>query len=199
MGIYSFGIGTEWVFEDWAGHVLGCEVHAMDPTEQFRESHEEHTAENVQFHYWGLKGKNERLTHNYGHLGGEMLNLADMWAKLGHKEAKRPIDLIKIDCEGCEWESFVYMAQHEPEVFTNVRSIIIEVHVTKSLRVHTEEDLRTVEKFWELLLDKYGFRLWYFHENPGAHFDREVHPVLLDLGLKPNVCCYELAFFRDLR
>jgi hypothetical protein len=121
--VYSFGIGGEWAFEDWAaGH--GCEVHAFDPTKELRERHSQHNVRNVTFHYIGLGGSDADLnfTSGYGKLGGMLMPLDRILTSLGH--AHRPIGVLKIDCEGCEWEA---MTGEGSSAFANVCSIILEV------------------------------------------------------------------------
>ena len=199
--VYTFGIANLWEFEDWAGE-LGCEVHAFDPTIKYLEKHQAHSSKNVFFHYEGLKGPSSKSTASklvstsYGELGGEFFTLSDLWVKYGHRAANRSIDLIKIDCEGCEWESLVSTAKHSPEVLRRVCTIVMEVHVVNSLQMKNLKQLMLMSDFWRLFIEEIGFRLWYVHKNPGGVQDREVNRILLHLGLEENICCYEIAIHR---
>ena len=197
--VYSFGIASQWTFEDWAGS-KGFEVHAFDPTTQFRSAHESHSAQNVHFHYMGLgarRGKAETWSHHvYGTLGGEVLPLDELVARLGH--SSRPIQLLKIDCEGCEWEAFVDVATRAPAVIENVCTIILELHVSRTLQMNTTVDVKRMAAFWQLFVVKAGFRFWYMHPNPGDIRDRAVQHHLRALDLDPNTCCYEVGLHREV-
>ena len=201
--VYSFGIANQWTFEDWAGS-RGFEVHAFDPTIRTRAVHEAHAAKNVHFHYMGLGALNGTAgsmtfgngKEGYGALGGEVLPLDSLIERLGHQA--QPIQLLKIDCEGCEWEAFVDVATRAPAALEKVCTIILEVHVTRTLQMNSTADLRRMATFWERYILEQGFRFWYLHANPGAKFDRQVHPKLIDLGLDPSTCCYEIGLHREV-
>ncbi|KAL3927897.1 MAG: hypothetical protein SGPRY_002621 [Prymnesium sp.] len=99
--VYSFGIATQWSFEDWAAQSLQCEVHAFDPTTRYRKRHESHRVPGVSFHYEGLGSLHGTAKHyrsiGYGALGGRVQPLDSLVLELGHQN--RSIHLLKIDCE----------------------------------------------------------------------------------------------------
>ena len=110
--VYSFGIAGAWGFDDSMADA-GCTVHSFDPTAKFRPRHESHVHERVTFHYVGLRGRPDDSSQAegnaatyYGALGGRMLDLGEIMEELGHKR----IDVLKLDCEGCEWEAFAHLA-----------------------------------------------------------------------------------------
>ena len=201
--VYSFGIANEWDFEDYMGS-RGFEVHAFDPTSRFRDEHEKHSAPNVHFHFMGLgaRGGAAGRMHfaGYGSLGGEVLALDELTERLGHgdRDDQRPISLLKIDCEGCEWEAFVDVAVRAPHLVRRVCTLILEVHVTRSLQMNTTADLGRMAAFWRHYVVEAGFRFWFMHSNPGAEVDRTVHPTLRSFGLDPSTCCYEIGLYRDV-
>ena len=195
--VFTLGIADQWTFEDWIGQ-QGCEVHAFDPTIAYLDRHLAHKSDNVIFHYEGLKGNSSTVSaeshvSSYGKLGGEFYTLNELWKKYGNN---RKINMIKIDCEGCEWESFVDAARFYPEALENTCTIVIEVHVVKSLQMRTIKQLIQMSEFWRLFIEVLGFRLWYLHKNPGGPVDRVVNPILIQLGLEPDICCYEIALYR---
>ena len=205
--VYSFGVAEVWTFEDWAGR-RGFDVHAFDPTQRTRASHEAHDTPNVRFHYLGLGAEGggpaaaRAKLDFYGALGGEILALDGLMRRLGHEE--RSIRLLKIDCEGCEWEAFTDVAHRAPWVLKRVCTLVLEVHLTPRLLVNSTADLRRVSDFWELLMVRLGFRFWYVHANPGAalHYltrlrGPAVHPLLRELGADGDTCCYEIGLHRD--
>jgi hypothetical protein len=196
--VYTFGIANQWDFEDWIGS-MGCEVHAHDPTTRYKEIHEGHQAKNVHFHYQGLGIPGDTATHfrGYGDMGGSMMTLGELWRDHGHGgEKNRPISILKIDCEGCEFEAFHQLAVNEPEVISQVCTIIMEVHFSESLQMESAHNLKRMASFWQKYIEEFGFRFWYLHENPGATFDQRVNPLLLDIGMDPTICCYEIALRR---
>eukprot|EP01084_Bolivina_argentea_P302770 522653_1 len=100
--VYSIGVDRDWNFDAMMGQ-LGCEVHSFDPTITLPTN----LAPNVTFHKIGISGANntvgvaKNFSHSlYGEIEGEMLTVAQIMNKLGHKN--RQITLLKIDCEGCE-------------------------------------------------------------------------------------------------
>ena len=198
--VYSFGIAKEWAFEDWAGGG-GFDVFAFDPTDASHSAHTKHHAKGVTFHYMGLGARGGRAgalrTGGYGGLGGEVLALDDLARRIGHDISARPIRLLKIDCEGCEWEAFVDVAERAPHVLEHVCTLVLEIHVTRSLQMNSTADLKRFATFWRLYVVEAGFRFWFLHTNPGAAFDREVPNELRELGLDPSVCCYEIGLRRE--
>ena len=44
------------------------------------------------------------------------------------KRATPIVDVLKIDCEGCEWTAFAEVARRAPNLLSRVRTILLEVH-----------------------------------------------------------------------
>jgi hypothetical protein len=99
-------------------------------------------------------------------------------------------DLLKLDCEGCEWEALVQAAVATPELLERICTIVLEVHFTEELQLDTERAVMRVAQFFDIYVRQAGFRFWYLHANPGGVTDRSIHPEMLRLGLPPGVCCY---------
>lgn len=56
-------------------------------------------------------------------------NDTTLHATNGIKAAAQAIDLLKIDCEGCEWDAFEDLALRTPNLLGGVRQIMIELHL----------------------------------------------------------------------
>lgn len=118
--VYSIGSNNDYRFEATISSIHPhCEIHTFDPTLRSP-----------------FKGANVSTFHDSG-LGAapvraqgwrlKLKSLKDMMTELGH--TGRKLDLLKVDCEGCEYDAFV-------EVFANMRAgnltvdqILIELHL----------------------------------------------------------------------
>ena len=101
----------------------------------------------------------------------DYLTFPQMQQKLGHEN--RTIDILKIDCEGCEWSTM------KDWIGVGARQILIEVHGVPS------PEGRKRDQWYEDPLNPVE---WYdtFRENGYALFNKE-----------PNMqCCLELAFLK---
>ena len=121
--IYSIGSNGDFKYEDYWAKLSNntCEIHTFDFGEYERPG--DKTEKNIHYHRVGL-GSSEQAKSRYSVVDSNPN--ATIWTfnqiikELGHKD--RTIDVLKIDCEGCEWETF-------PD-FTNknIGQINIEVH-----------------------------------------------------------------------
>jgi hypothetical protein len=90
---------------------MECEIHTFDPTIGEHPSHVPKYG-NITFHPWGLADKDE----------GVYKALTTIIKDLHH--SRREIDILKIDCEGCEWTSFSGWFDGD----TIIRQVLIELH-----------------------------------------------------------------------
>lgn len=75
-----------------------CETHIFDYSNNY--NREENADKNMHFHQIGLQGtQQDRHART-----GEFLSFPDILKRLGHEN--RTIDIFKIDCEGCEWDTY---------------------------------------------------------------------------------------------
>ena len=81
------------------------------------------------------------------------------------------------------------IARQEPMILRRVEMILIELHLSHSLRAN----VAGVAAFFKLVFEQHGFRLMYLHANGGKPRDRMVAPALTALGATKNICCYEMA------
>ena len=112
--VYSVGSNNDFSFEeavlrDIAGD---CEIHTFDHT--IGEAPSNLLVKgNVNFHPWGLA----RLDQ-----APNMKQMATIVRELGHEG--REIDIFKIDCEGCEWETVKSWFRSG----ARIRQVLVEVH-----------------------------------------------------------------------
>ena len=170
-------------------------MHSFDPTTSFRAEHENHSVAGVHFHFAGLQTSREcgnvtSFGGNYGPLGGALGTLSSWLGRLNASD--RSIGVLKIDCEGCELPAFLQIARQEPHLLSRVSMLLIEVHLSRSLRATAIG----VQNFFELVFERHGFRLMYLRANNGKPKDREVASSLAHLGAPKHVCCYEMALVR---
>ena len=169
--------------------------HSFDPTTSFRAQHENHSVAGVHFHFAGLQTSREcgNVTiygGNYGPLGGTLGTLSSWLNALNASD--RSIGVLKIDCEGCELPAFLQIARQEPHLLSRVSMLLIEVHLSRSLRATAIG----VQNFFELVFERHGFRLMYLRANNGKPKDQMVDRSLAHLGAPTHVCCYEMALVR---
>jgi len=105
--IYSIGSQGDFSFEVALQKYLNngslCEVHIFDWG-----NYESKMPKGLNLHYhkWGLKGTNDTISGDEGQSfePRQYYTLAEIVKQLGH-ERRRAIDIFKIDCEGCEWDT----------------------------------------------------------------------------------------------
>ena len=93
--IYSVGSFDDFSFEEAITWDVSsaCKVHVLD----HMVSNPRNKACGIHFHPRGLGGAHEPA-------GSDLKSLADIFVALSHKG--RTIDVLKIDCEGCEWNTY---------------------------------------------------------------------------------------------
>ena len=72
------------------------------------------------------------------------------------------------------------------------------MHITTNLGMATKTHLGYIASFWDNYIVKMGFKVATLHTNPGGP-DTQYHaqPLLVELGLRDDACCYELVFHRE--
>lgn len=194
--VYSFGIADDFAFDDYWGN-FGCEVHAFDPTLRNRPAFK---SPNVVFHFSGLTGGKDSGADKfsdagYGSILHPLFTLDRIVNSLGHTDT--PIDILKIDCEGCEWDAFNFLSQNAPNVLVNVRTIAIEVHYVRERNVDSAKDVAKIDTFYDHVITHHGFQPFYKHLNQGGR-NWDLVPELNVSGVIPNHCCYEFSMTRPM-
>lgn len=162
--VYSFGSNNEFSFETHLQRIApNCEIHIFDPTDYSRELQQQLQQQqqeypntettrppNITYHAWGLQPTEE--AHNADEVFTEIGNttahqiqernqrrvvqfktLDDTLRELGH--TGRRIDIFKIDCEGCEYETYRDFLR------ADLRQILIEVHEQVHMTQHLFQDI----------------------------------------------------------
>ena len=120
--VYSIGSNGDPSFEQSVRQEIGphCEIHIFD-MDDYKDRVLEAVPDNAYYHQWGLATRTNLVPNHRGHI---YKSLNDTMAELGH--LNRPVDIFKIDCEGCEWQIY-------PDFFLpgiDLRQILIELHAT---------------------------------------------------------------------
>jgi len=138
--IYSIGSNGNFMFEEGMVNLLGkgvCEVHVFDFTDYSR-SVPKSIRNMVHFHAWGLKSSSASSEAVLGETATKFIqkviaqpskisySLQETVELLGHQG--RIIDIFKIDCEGCEWETYNDWLTAD----VDIRQILVEVHHVRS-------------------------------------------------------------------
>ncbi|KXS14688.1 hypothetical protein M427DRAFT_155794 [Gonapodya prolifera JEL478] len=208
--VYVFGVDWDFSWEDELHDMTGCETHSFDPSLEM-ESH--YRGRNQWVWNRGISPISQNTTGT-GLTSGktatwQLLTLADHMARLGHKH----IDLLKVDVEGYEWDTFA--RAFEDRVMERVEQVLIEVHMFESsLRkwkpasspetpltspgddqvsdavAKTEGILGWIEILD--LFEKNGFVQYYHHTNPMS----SLVSFGDDIDINRLPCCFELAFVR---
>jgi Methyltransferase domain len=136
--VYSFGIHTSWEWEEKMAHLLHCEVHAFDPTM----NHPTNLAPGVTFHKLGLQADGTDLskTHAFEYDAIDpklLLTLGQIMARLGH--VGRKLDVLALDCEGCEWGALNQLACSGESAL--VDQLFLELHFQKDLGLSNQVDV----------------------------------------------------------
>ena len=190
VSIYSFGIADDYDFEASSG-LGGFSVFAFDPTRNYPRS----LAKNVKFFSCGLRGeRNEEWSHHhYGDTVGELLTLTQIFQATNLRVTKKII--LKMDCEGCEWEALSFLAGH-PNILSRIIQINIEMHFTTALRVNNTAAISHMKIVYKLLLN-HGFVPWYIFPQGGSRSDRSHLWKIIENGFPQNLCCFEIGFLRN--
>ena len=201
--VISVGIGGSWELEDrLAG--LGCSVHAFDPTHELHKSHAEHAQSRprTRFYFAGLGAPPQSAAGGaekaglYGGIAADRLKPLDEVMRIAREgRLRQAVDVLKIDCEGCEWDAFADAARRTPTLLASVQHLLIEVHLTPRYGLRSSAQLNTL---MEHLVDTHGFRLFRKpRKNRGFPWARnQTLPALASAGGDRIACCAELHFSR---
>ena len=110
-----------------------CEIHTFDPTDTTGTWKDKAKSAHAVFHDLGLGEKKEFVKIMRTHAQKKKPKCAldtfrNIVRSLGHDE--RMIDVLKIDCEGCEWNVFPDIWKDLEKGVYRIGQILVEVHGT---------------------------------------------------------------------
>ena len=161
--IYSVGSDNDFSFEESVREEISpaCEVHTFDPSIGAAPSNRPKW---VAFHPWGVSsvsgavaGEAHDGERNAAMRAGVFMTLTEISATLGHSD--REIDVLKIDCESCEWGAFAtWFGPGAP----TIRQVLIELHEG----THSYSKAKPVaDDFFRFMRSK-GYAI--FHKEPNT-------------------------------
>lgn len=202
--MYSVGVGNDWSFQV---HALKAArelvVHAYDPTVQLEEKHRAAAlalGSRVNFHFMGLGGGDPptalvgQTQNAYGSLATSSLWTLRQLVDRNPPE-ERQIDILTIDCEGCEWAALEQLWVSGDSLLRSVKLLMIELHLSPTMVPPTPQQFANLFTY---LFDVLDFRLWFIRSNEGYPFDQQVADFIgtASADIDPGLCCYELALVR---
>ena len=147
--VYSIGSHGDFTFETDVFNKISksCEIHTFDRDDHFNNKNFPELAKKagVEFHHTMLG----EPTKKYLNAKRFKKIIPDL------KHEGRTIDLLKIDCEGCEWDQYLQWIEDFKETGVTVRQILIEVH---------DSPLPMVADFFTKMLE-YGFVIFHKEAN----------------------------------
>jgi FkbM family methyltransferase len=193
---YDFGIANQWEFSDSMAKNHGCEVHSFDPSDGHLEQHYAHHQPNVSFHFLGLDGGDAKppaaawtdtSDRGYGAVIAPLQRLDRIMATLGHSA----VDVLKIDCEGCEWESLAGVVRAAPEALSCVRVLLIELHFAKRFAASNSSLANAAETSQHLRSN--GWKA-FFAVQRGWGPDQKEQELSGWKEVGGDSCCYNVGF-----
>lgn len=198
--VYAMGIRDIYSNELLMGRE-GCEVHAFDCTI----NHPATLGKNVHFHPWCLgagKGDDEfkldGARRGTQADGAEFLTLPAIIRKLGHED--RLLTVLKMDCEGCEWDSLDILLREMPTFFNKINMLMLELHFVTTPTATEAKKAQEISKMARVAEGLHNHRVYGFSINSDLSMQRfhdtVYYPTLYNSGVQTGACCYEITYVR---
>jgi hypothetical protein len=157
--VYSVGSNNDFSFEREVKRVIGshCDIHTFDPADYSEAAKEVGS----NYHQWGISNENSSNGN-----GKVMKTLHETAKELGH--LGRTIDVFKIDCEGCELDSFETWVD-SATVGVSLQQVLVEIHAKGEQNGRRNQVLvqpQTTNFFQGM--HKHGYVI--YHKEPNIHF-----------------------------
>lgn len=138
--VYSVGSNGDFRFEEGIHNLIpgACEIHTFDFTNY---AGRVPRGKNIYFHHWGIKPSYTETKSTSDTRFQQVIpankpfkTFQETIKELGHEG--RPIDVFKIDCEGCEWSTY------KDWIGADMRQILVEVHLVPAIAQDFFSDLQ---------------------------------------------------------
>jgi hypothetical protein len=206
----TYGVQREYTFELDVRERLGCRVFALDPTV----NHKAELADGVYFLKWAAPspaGVHEGVTNGVKQASGWVFMPPPLLANLvGVATHSQGIPVLKMDCEGCEYQVWDHVMTHDPRFFTRVDQVSLEVHLSIAIGASSTQNVLNYGRLLSLL-HRSGHRLQFkdiSHCSPpteppeslGAHpLFNKTRYMRLDKDGNPDGHCHNYLFARRRR
>lgn len=148
--VYSIGSNDDVSFERAVHDHIGCEIHTFDPTLRGPFVGQKYAT----FHPWGLGEDGAKGRHQGRNWTSK--SLETIVRKLGH--ANRTIDILKVDCEECEYASLPKFLDIVASGEMRVGQLQVELHMRKI------KHPRKIHNFFAAA-DRAGLRIFHKERN----------------------------------
>jgi hypothetical protein len=195
--IYSIGVREIYTAELLYGRA-GCEVHAFDCTI----NHPQQLGPNVTFHPWCLGTDSSELKLDGGPKrddnGLKFKQLPAIINELGHQNEE--LTMLKMDCEGCEWDALDSLQIQMPTFFSRIRMMYLELHYVSNNKVGSVERAKEMSTMTRVTRTFGNFSTFGYSINSDVSLERFNNPMffreLYDVGLFFGTCCFEFSMVR---
>eukprot|EP00578_Thalassiosira_sp_NH16_P023566 CAMPEP_0181103446 /NCGR_PEP_ID=MMETSP1071-20121207/14870_1 /TAXON_ID=35127 /ORGANISM="Thalassiosira sp., Strain NH16" /LENGTH=593 /DNA_ID=CAMNT_0023186521 /DNA_START=111 /DNA_END=1892 /DNA_ORIENTATION=+ len=156
--VYSIGSNNDISFERAVyDHISGCEIHTFDPTLNTAFVGDKYAT----FHDWGVGEDGQSMS--FGEKTWTAKGLETIMQELGHTD--RTIDIIKIDCEGCEYTTLPPFFDAIASGKVRIGQLQIEMHAPAANLGSTQDaDLPMVHDFFAAA-DRAKLRIFHKERN----------------------------------
>eukprot|EP01083_Nonionella_stella_P042811 115561_1 len=184
--VYSIGVSQKNQFDVKMGE-LGCKVYSFDCTVNY----DHHMAENVEFYPWCIGahfGDKYKLDFETVE-NSKIMSIIEIMDSLGHSE--KAIDVLKVDCEGCEWSLMNDLVKYENAKYLKqkrFKQLLIEFHVTSYLIAQSHMTLSEIHGLFEHYKH---YQIYEENVNPGSSAAQHVANDTVNEGWLNACCCYE--------